>query len=78
MHRPSTETRPSIYYDYKVHKPWLPSPHAIQERKKVVIAGSGPAGMVAALPRLHAGLDGRCLRRGNRRENQCNRRKRKS
>jgi 3-(3-hydroxy-phenyl)propionate hydroxylase len=27
MHRPSTEARPSIYYDYKVHQPWLPSAH---------------------------------------------------
>ena len=27
MHRPTTEARPSIYYDYKVHQPWLPSAH---------------------------------------------------
>jgi 3-(3-hydroxy-phenyl)propionate hydroxylase len=56
MHRPTTEARPSIYYDYKVHKPWLPSAHATQERKKVVIAGSGPAGMVAALELARHGV----------------------
>ncbi len=56
MHRPTTEARPSIYYDYEVHKPWLPSPHANQERKKVVIAGSGPAGMVAALELARHGV----------------------
>ena len=41
MHRPTAEARPSIYYDYKVHPPWLPSAHAAQARRKVVIAGSG-------------------------------------
>jgi 3-(3-hydroxy-phenyl)propionate hydroxylase len=56
MHRPNTEVRPSIYYDYKVHPPWLPSAHTAQERKKVVIAGSGPAGMVAALELARHGV----------------------
>ncbi len=56
MHHPTTEARPSIYYDYQVHKPWLPSAHAAQERKKVVIAGSGPAGMVAALELARHGV----------------------
>jgi 3-(3-hydroxy-phenyl)propionate hydroxylase len=56
MHRPANEVRPSIYYDYKVHKPWLPSAHPAQERKKVVIAGSGPAGMVAALELARHGV----------------------
>jgi 3-(3-hydroxy-phenyl)propionate hydroxylase len=56
MHRPTTEARPSIYYDYKVHKPWLPPPHAAEERKKVVIAGSGPAGAVAALELARHGV----------------------
>jgi 3-(3-hydroxy-phenyl)propionate hydroxylase len=56
MHRPSTEARPSIYYDYKVHEPWLQSSHPAQERKKVVIAGSGPAGMVTALELARHGV----------------------
>jgi 3-(3-hydroxy-phenyl)propionate hydroxylase len=49
MHQPSTEPRASIYYAYRVHEPWLPSAHPGDERKKVVIAGAGPAGMVTAL-----------------------------
>lgn len=56
MHRPSTEPRPSIYYDYKVHQPWLASNHPAQERKKSVIVGSGPAGMVAALELARHGV----------------------
>lgn len=56
MHQPTTEARPSIYYDYQVFKPWLPSGHPMQERKKVVIAGSGPAGMVAALELARHGV----------------------
>ena len=56
MHQPITEPRPSIYYNYQVFKPWLPSAHPAQERKKVVIAGSGPAGMVAALELARHGV----------------------
>lgn len=56
MHCPTTEARPSIYYDYQVFKPWLPAAHPAQERKKVVIAGSGPAGMVAALELARLGV----------------------
>ena len=56
MHRPTTEARPSIYYDYTVHEPWLPSAHAAQTRKKLVIVGSGPAGMVAALELARHGV----------------------
>jgi 3-(3-hydroxy-phenyl)propionate hydroxylase len=56
MHRPSTEARPSIYYDSTVHKPWLPSAHPAQARKKVLIVGSGPAGMVAALELARHGV----------------------
>ncbi|CAM3658326.1 FAD-dependent monooxygenase [Polaromonas hydrogenivorans] len=56
MHQPTTEARPSIYYNYQVFKPWLPSAHAAQERKQVVIAGSGPAGMVAALELARLGV----------------------
>ena len=49
MHTPTTEARPSIYYLYQVFKPWLASAHPKQDRKKVVVVGSGPAGMVTAL-----------------------------
>ncbi|WP_025915555.1 FAD-dependent monooxygenase [Herminiimonas sp. CN] len=56
MHQPTTEARPSIYYNYQVFKPWLPSAHPAQDRKKVVIAGSGPAGMVAALELARLGV----------------------
>lgn len=56
MHQPTTVARPSIYYNYQVFAPWLPSAHPAQERKKVVIAGSGPAGMVAALELARLGV----------------------
>jgi 3-(3-hydroxy-phenyl)propionate hydroxylase len=56
MHQPTTEARPSIYYNYQVFQPWLPSAHPRQERKRVVIAGSGPAGMVAALELARLGV----------------------
>jgi len=56
MHHPTTEARPSIYYNYQVFKPWLPATHPSQDRKKVVIAGSGPAGMVAALELARLGV----------------------
>ena len=48
MHTPSNEARPSIYYNYKVHRPWLASQHGSQPRHKVVIVGSGPAGLTCA------------------------------
>ncbi|WP_408596393.1 FAD-dependent monooxygenase [Limnohabitans sp.] len=56
MHTPTTEARLSIYYHYQVHQPWLASQHAKQERKQVVIAGSGPAGMVTALELARYGV----------------------
>ena len=56
MHRPATEARPSLYYPYKVHKPWLASEHAVQSRHPVVIAGSGPAGLVTALELARHGI----------------------
>ncbi|MEE1652898.1 FAD-dependent monooxygenase [Brachymonas sp. G13] len=56
MHTPTTEARPSIYYTYEVFQPWLASQHPKQERKPVVIAGSGPAGMVTALELARHGV----------------------
>jgi 3-(3-hydroxy-phenyl)propionate hydroxylase len=56
MHSPSTEARPSLYYDYKVHRPWLASEHPAQPRHPVVIAGSGPAGLVTALELARHGI----------------------
>jgi len=56
MHNPTAEPRPSIYYNYQVHQPWLPSQHGPQVRQKVVIAGSGPAGMVVALELARHGV----------------------
>ena len=56
MHQPTTTPRPSIYYNYQVFSPWLPSQHPVQERKKVAIVGSGPAGMVTALELARHGV----------------------
>ncbi len=56
MHQPSTQPRPSIYYNYQVHQPWLASQHGPQQRQQVVIVGSGPAGMVLALELARHGV----------------------
>jgi len=56
MHTPSTQARPSIYYQYEVFKPWLASVHPHQDRKKVVVVGAGPAGMVTALELARHGV----------------------
>ena len=56
MHQPTATPRPSIYYDYQVHAPWLASAHGAQPRHPVVIAGAGPAGMVAALELARHGV----------------------
>lgn len=56
MHQPSTQARPSLYYRYQVHAPWLPSQHAQPQRHPVVIAGAGPAGLVTALELARHGV----------------------
>jgi len=56
VHHPTTEARASIYYDYRVFEPWLPSKHPPQDRQKVLIAGAGPAGMVTALELARHGV----------------------
>ncbi len=56
MHQPDSQPRPSLYYNYQVHAPWLPSQHGPQERHPVAIVGSGPAGMVLALELARHGV----------------------
>jgi len=56
MYQPSTTPRPSLYYRYQVHAPWLPSAHPPQPRHPVVIAGAGPAGLVTALELARHGV----------------------
>ena len=56
MHQPSQQARPSIYYNYQVFKPWLPSQNGPQDKKKAVIVGAGPAGMVTALELARHGV----------------------
>ena len=56
MHQPTATARPSIYYDYQVHAPWLASQHGPQPRHTVVIVGNGPAGMVTALELARYGV----------------------
>ena len=56
MHQPTTQARPSLYYPYQVHAPWLPSQHGPQTRQPVVIAGAGPSGMVTALELARYGV----------------------
>ena len=56
MHTPSTVPRPSLYFSYRVHEPWLPRPGAPAARHPVVIAGSGPAALVTALELARHGV----------------------
>ena len=56
MHQPSAEPRPSIYYTYKIHQPWLPTQHDRDSRKQVAIVGAGPAGLVTALKLAQFGV----------------------
>lgn len=57
MHTPKAEPRPSLYYAYRVHAPWLAASvnHAAQACT-VAIVGAGPAGMVTALTLAQHGV----------------------
>jgi len=56
MHTPASEPRPSIYYRYQVHDPWLPAAQAAPDRVRVAIVGAGPAGLVTALELARHGV----------------------
>ncbi len=56
MHTPTSAPRHSIYYNYRVFAPWLPSAHPARTRHKAVIVGAGPAGMVAAMELARHGV----------------------
>ena len=56
MHQPAAEPRPSLYYRYQVHEPWLASRHPPQPCHPVLIAGAGPAGLVTALELARHGV----------------------
>lgn len=55
MHQPDDTPRPSLYFPYRVHEPWLPRPGG-DRRHQVVIVGSGPGGLVTALELARHGV----------------------
>ena len=56
MHLPERTPRPSIYFRYEVHSPWLPQPGQPPQAAPVVIVGAGPAGLVTALELARHGV----------------------
>jgi hypothetical protein len=40
MHQPTPDPRFSIYDDYRVHQPWLPSITGAPQRARVLVVGS--------------------------------------
>jgi len=56
MHQPATTPRPSLYFPYQVHAPWLPPTGAALPPAGVVVCGAGPAGLVTALELARHGV----------------------
>ncbi len=56
MHQAQATPRPSIYYRYQVHEPWLPPPQGARQHVPVLVVGAGPAGLVAALELARHGV----------------------
>src|SRR6478752_766270 len=56
MHQPSAEPRPSLYYRYEVHPPYVPAAQQPEPRTPVAVAGAGPAGLVTALKLAQFGV----------------------
>ncbi len=56
MHQPLATPRPSLYFRYQVHAPWLPDPKAAPARARVTVVGAGPAGLVTALELARHGV----------------------
>ena len=56
MHQPQTTPRRSIYYQYKVHPPYLPATPGEVQRADVVVVGAGPVGLATALEMARYGV----------------------
>jgi len=56
MHNPTAQPRPSIYYPYQVHAPWLPGERDAVQKHPVAIVGAGPSGLVTALELARHGV----------------------